>query len=174
MIRSASKCCFLGWFLMIALPFPAFADIEPSRVLAVSGEIQATTSYVLQRVSATSATGDASSSSYHVRFTTNVTTGAVGVCPAGRSATLGFWSVLGRTDVPIVLELRKTADNPATVELGWTGQSNEFVVYRGATAQGLADPFNQWLTTESCAAQDAAPDDENLLFYLVADSPGND
>jgi len=95
--------------------------------------------------------------------------GAAGACPAGVATHLGFWSVLGPGEVPVLLTLDKLPPNQS-IELSWTGQAASFEVFRSMSPVAVDAPENLLVTSSSCSATDTTA--ANVAFYLVRPIPG--
>ena len=94
--------------------------------------------------------------------------GAAGACPAGVATHLGFWSVLGPAEVPVLLTVDKIPPNQ-NIELSWSGQAASFEVFRSMSPVAVEAPENLLVTSSSCSATDTtAP---GVAFYLVRPIP---
>ena len=137
------------------LPFcPAFAQESPN--------------FNIRRLSITVVAETSASPSYRNTTTAAPVIGSTGVCPSGMASTLGFWSLLGPRDVPTMLALRKSGENPV---LAWSGQADEFTVYRSNSPLELVRPWNVVLTTTFCEATDTTAGTNDLVFYAVRPTP---
>jgi len=124
----------------------------------------------LKRLTMTGVAGRMSSASFRMQVTSAPVAGTSGVCPAGTTGSLGFWSFKAPTRVPLLLTVDKTFNNPAgvfDVELTWTGRSTLFEVYRNLSPILLVEPVNLFQTTNLCNATDQNADPFNILFYSV-------
>ena len=92
--------------------------------------------------------------------------GSVSRCNDGFLQSTGFWSVLGESPAPVWLNVDKNDVDPTQVDLGWSGSSSQFSVYRAEFADSLLEPFNVLLTTSDCTVTDAPPS-VPITFYLV-------
>jgi hypothetical protein len=121
----------------------------------------------------------AASWSTSTRFDMAVTLGQEGpvggasLCNVGFVQTLGFWSVLGHADAPILLQVNHGAAHPASVELQWSGSSDSFTLYRSDLPDTVVAPPNVALTTPECSATDAPPAEVDLVYYLVLPTGGS-
>lgn len=104
---------------------------------------------------------------YRNSLSTNLVMGAAGVCPVGTVSTLGFWSILGSRSVPVVLKVTREDSVPSVIGLAWSGQADEFEVYRSSSPVDLVGPWNLLSTTTSCELFDDTPSIAPLLFYRV-------
>ncbi len=111
------------------------------------------------------------STSYAMNLTSEPVAGAVGICPAGTTVSLGFWSFKGHTEVPQLLTVDKTrlGGGMFDIELSWTGQSASFGIYRNSSPNNLVDAGNLYKTTNLCTDTDQDANPFNLLFYSVID-----
>jgi hypothetical protein len=113
-----------------------------------------------------------SSVSYAMNVTSTPVAGSSGVCPAGKSGSLGFWSFKAPVDVPEILRVGKTpggGDGQYNVELTWTGRSTQFAIYRSNSPIALVGSGNLWLTTSLCYETDENAHPFDILFYIVID-----
>ena len=111
-----------------------------------------------------------SSVSYVTHVTSAPVAGTSGVCPAGTTGSLGFWSFKAPTDVPVFLTVGKTAiggSGQYDVDLTWTGRSTLFELYRNTSPIALVAPGNSWRTTNLCNETDQSANPFNILFYSV-------
>jgi hypothetical protein len=92
--------------------------------------------------------------------------GAASFCNSGYMSSLGFFSILGDTVVPIRLNLAKNEIDPSTVELSWTGNADDFQIYSSSLPQDVLDPLNLDQETFLCDGSDS-PGSESLVFYKV-------
>lgn len=131
---------------------------------------QQSASYVSERVALSAAAGSAASGS----FTTTVTvaqqgpSGAASLCNDGWLVSVGFFSILGASPVPIVLRAERDPIDPGTVQLEWSGAVAQFDLYRvTADAAGIGDPANLDRTLSLCTAADTNAAEADLVFYRV-------
>ena len=68
--------------------------------------------------------------------------------------------------MPVWLNVDKNDVDPTQVDLGWSGSSSQFSLYRAAFAASLVEPYNLLMTTSDCAVTDAPPS-APITFYLV-------
>jgi hypothetical protein len=125
---------------------------------------------VLKRITVTGVADRMSSASYTMNVTSAPVAGTSGVCPAGTTGSLGFWSFKAPTNVPMLLTLDKTFNTGSgvfDVELTWTGRSTQFEIYRNTTKIALVDPGNLWRTTTLCDETDQNATPFDILFYSV-------
>jgi hypothetical protein len=126
----------------------------------------------LKRLTVAGVADRMTSASYVMNVTSAPVAGTSGVCPAGTTASLGFWSFKGLTTVPLLLTVNKTFNTGSGVfdiELMWTGRSTLFEVYRNTSPIALVDPGNLYRTTSLCNDTDQNADPFNILFYSVID-----
>jgi len=97
--------------------------------------------------------------------------GAASVCNTGTEASLGFWSVLGRLSVPIVLTAQRGAADPLDVELYWSGADAGYEVYRAFGPLDVFNPANLDRETTLCSATDSLAFQSDLIFYNVVRRP---
>ena len=128
---------------------------------------QESASFKLKRFTLTPVAGRMISASYVNTVTATVEGGSCGVCPSGPAVAAGYWSVLGARTVPVELTARRNGSEPIGVDLSWTGQAEEFKVYRSISPIGVVAPQNVLLATDSCAASDEGAATFNILFYRV-------
>lgn len=151
-----------GAFLRAALALISLAAAVP----VASGQESA--SFRLDRITFISGAEPVSSANY----TTTITiaqegpVGSVSRCNDGFLQSTGFWSVLGEAPVPVWLNVDKNGIDPTHVDLGWSGSSSQFQVYRAGFADSLLEPYNLLTTTPDCALTDAPPS-APITFYLV-------
>jgi hypothetical protein len=124
----------------------------------------------LKRLTVAGVADRMSSVSYIMNVTSAPVAGTSGVCPAGKTGSLGFWSFRAPTKVPVLLTMNKTFNGGSgqyDVELTWTGLSTLFEIYRNTSPVALIEPGKLWQTTNLCneTDQDAYPFD--ILFYSV-------
>jgi hypothetical protein len=129
--------------------------------------------YTATRVAVTAMSERTSSSSYETLVTTSPVIGAVGSCPNGAVSTLGFWSILGPGEVPVVLQVARDQAVPSAVRLNWSGQAAEFIVFGSTSPVDLVDPANLVSTTKGCRHLDPPSVDAKLWFYRVVPSGGS-
>jgi hypothetical protein len=129
---------------------------------------QESANFTVRRLSITVVAETSTSPSYRNTTTAAPVIGSTGVCPSGMASTLGFWSLFGPRDVPTVLALRKSGEDPV---LMWSGQADEFTVYRSSSPHDLMIPPNVLLTTPSCEATDTTARANDLEFYAVGPTP---
>jgi hypothetical protein len=132
---------------------------------------QQSSSFRLNRLSITALADASTSATYRSVVTAQVVSGSTGVCPAGMTSTLGFWSLRGGREVPIVLTLGKDDQNPPHLVLAWSGQADGFAVYRDTSPADVVNPANVLSTTDSCAETDTTAESSNLFFYRVSPTP---
>jgi len=111
-----------------------------------------------------------SSAGYRMNVTSAPVSGTSGVCPAGMTGSLGFWSFKEPTGVPLLLTVDKTFNSGSgmyDVELEWTGRSTLFEIYRNSSPVALVQAGNLFQTTSLCNETDPNADPPNLLFYRV-------
>ncbi len=150
---SVKAALLVGAFCMLPL-CPASAQESPN--------------YTIRRVSITVVAETSTSPSYRNTTTAAPVIGSTGVCPSGVASALGFWSLLGPREVPIVLNLSKNGQDPF---LAWSGQVDEFTVYRSNSPFDLMNPGNVLVTTTSCEATDTTAGMTDLKFYAVGATP---
>jgi hypothetical protein len=124
----------------------------------------------LKRLTVTGIADRMTSFSYIMNVTSAPVAGTSGVCPAGMTGSLGFWSFKAPTNVPVYLLVNKTprgAPGRYDVDLMWTGRSTLFEIYRNTTPIALVDPGNLWETTTLCNETDLQANDPDILFYSV-------
>jgi hypothetical protein len=128
----------------------------------------------LKRVLVTGIADRMSSFNYIMHVSSAPVAGTSGVCPAGMTGSLGFWSFKAPTNVPVLLLVGKTARGAPgayDVDLMWTGLSLQFEIYRKISSPiGLIDPGNLWRTTASCTQTDQQANPPDLIFYSVIDT----
>jgi hypothetical protein len=132
-----------------------------------SAAAQQSAHFHVRRFSLAAISEPSASEHYRGRVNLSMVTGASGVCPSGISTTLGFWSVLGRQTVPVVLTVRRGAPGMSENVLTWSGQADEFTVYRSESPEDVIDPSNALLTTRNCEEADSISGSPTLLFYKV-------
>jgi hypothetical protein len=134
---------------------------------------QESASFVNERLEISATTTAASSASFETTLTLAQLSpvGSVSRCNDGFVGTLGFWSLLGHTDVPVRLRVGVGVPDPLTVNLDWSGADPLFRVYRGFAPVDLADPLHLHLETPLCSASDGMADESDLIFYLVTPAP---
>ncbi len=125
---------------------------------------QESPNYKVKRLTVTALAERLSSTSYRNTLVASEVIGTAGVCPEGSATHLGFWSVLGPGQVPVLLTVGRTPAN-ASIDLSWTGQSASFEVYRDTSPVAVIAPENLLVTTSSCAVTDMTAAD--IAFYLV-------
>jgi hypothetical protein len=132
-------------------------------------QAQESASFRLDRITFAAGAGPVSSASYTttITFAQEGPVGSISRCNDGFLQSTGFWSVLGETPVPVWLNVDKNAVDPTQVDLGWSGSSSQFSVYRAEFADSLLEPINLILTTSDCAVTDAPPP-ASITFYLVS------
>jgi hypothetical protein len=126
----------------------------------------------LKRLTMTGVADRISSASFVMNLTSAPVAGVSGVCPAGMTASLGFWSIKAPTSVPVVLTVNKTFNTGSglfDIELMWTGRSTLFEIYRNTSPIDLVDPGNLFQTTNLCIETDQNADPFDILFYNVID-----
>jgi hypothetical protein len=135
---------------------------------------QESETFVMDLVTVTSMASRAASPRFDMAVTLGqeVPVGGASLCNTGFVANLGFWSVLGPFDTPIVLQVEHGATHPANVELQWSGSSGFFTLYRSDLPDSVVAPPNVALTTPECAATDAPPEEVDLVYYLVLPTGG--
>ena len=156
--RFVSRCC------------PVILVVLCSLIAPGSARAQQSSSYRILRLSISPMAGPSASSSYRNVLTVSTVTGSSGKCPSGTVSTLGFWSILGAQEVPLVLSAAKDSEDPSTVVLAWSGQADEFTVYRSHSPVDLVAPVNEIAATNTCEQIDTRRD-SNLYFYRVTPSP---
>ena len=112
------------------------------------------------------------STSFNMHVTSAPVSGTSGICPAGTTASLGFWSFKAQTEVPMLLMLDKTYNAGAgewDVELSWSGLAVQFEIFRNTSPIDLDDPGNLYKTTSLCTDTDQNAGPFQALFYLVSD-----
>jgi hypothetical protein len=98
--------------------------------------------------------------------------GTSGVCPAGTTGSLGFWSFKAPTGVPVFLTVDKIpsgGNGQYNVELTWTGRSTLFELFRSTSPIALVEPGNSWRTTNLCGETDQNSNPFDILFYSVVE-----
>lgn len=128
---------------------------------------QESSSYKIKRLSVTMIADAASSPRFINTATATTMGGASGVCPSGTKATLGFWSLLGAREVPLLLTVNKGPGDPDEVQLSWSGQSSAFTIYRSDSPIAIVAPSNALQTTNICEHTDSTTDTPSPLFYMV-------
>jgi hypothetical protein len=73
--------------------------------------------------------------------------------------------------VPLVLTVNRSATDPETVDLTWTGQAARFGVYRSISPENTVSPANFVRSTEQCAETDQPGVASEITFYSVVDLP---
>jgi hypothetical protein len=136
---------------------------------AGAGLAQESASYVADRTTVTAVAGRASSAGYVIEATLGEIhpVGSASFCNVGFTNSTGFWSVLGDSQVPIVLMLAHDPGDPVTALLSWTGSYPQFEVLRSASAADVLDPLNLLTTTAGCDAADPDPPAATVFFYMV-------
>jgi hypothetical protein len=129
---------------------------------------QESASFRLDRISFAAVAGPVSSAHYATTITIaqEGPVGSLSRCNDGFLQNTGFWSILGESPVPVWLRVGKNGVDPAQVDLGWSGSSSQFSVYRAEFADSLAEPYNILTTIPDCALTDAPPS-APITFYLV-------
>jgi hypothetical protein len=125
---------------------------------------------VLKRLTVAGVADRMTSFSYSMHVTSEPVAGTSGVCPAGTTGSLGFWSFKAPGNVPVLLLVDKTprgAPGNYDVDLTWTGRSTQFEIYRNTTPNGLIQPGNLWRTTTLCTETDLQANQSDILFYSV-------
>ena len=97
--------------------------------------------------------------------------GGASFCNVGSRTGLGFWSVLGRISVPIVLTARRSTVDPLDIDLSWSGAEPAFQVYRAFTPADVLNPGNLDRETSVCSATDTLASQSDLMFYNVIPKP---
>ena len=137
-------------------------------ILAVGdASAQQSSSFKMKRIAVSTLADRLDSPSFRNTVSVSAVVGSAGVCPSGPATSTGFWSFLGVVSVPVVLHIDKNGVQPRDVELTWTGQADEFDVYRSGFPNGLVSPTNLFLTTGSCSATDTMAKVSEILFYSV-------
>lgn len=131
---------------------------------------QESESFKVKDLSVAAVADAGTSSGYRSAMTSTPVDGAVGVCPAGTSTTLGFFSYLGSQEVPTMLTVDKDNQPADNIELNWTGQATGFHVYKGNSPVGLTDAPNLFTTTGFCTSVDPDVDVSPIAFYLIVPS----
>ena len=75
--------------------------------------------------------------------------------------------MLGAERVPVFLQVNKNASEVTDVDLAWSGQAQEFNLYRSESPIDLIAPKNILLTTPLCSATDTRAGAFEILFYKV-------
>jgi hypothetical protein len=129
---------------------------------------QSSASFVMDRVTVTSAAEPSASASFSMAltFAQEGPVGSISRCNDSFVQNTGFWSILGETPVPVILRVARDGSDPTLPALSWSGSSSEFTLYRAVMAQGVVDPLNSVLVTATCAAIDTPPP-AAVVFYLV-------
>jgi hypothetical protein len=125
---------------------------------------------VLGRLTVTGIADRMSSAGYIMNVASAQVAGSAGVCPAGTTARLGFWSFKGPARVPVFSTVGKTFNGGSgqyDVELAWSGRSAQFEVYRKNAPFVLVNSDNLWQTTNLCDSTDQTADSFDILFYSV-------
>ena len=130
---------------------------------------QESDSFVMERVTFGSTADRASSTSFEMVASAGQEgpIGSVSVCNNGPLQTAGFWSMLGDTRVPILLDVSLDPLDPSTVTLRWSGSAGVFEVFRAGAPHTVPTPANSLILTPSCAASDTPPDGSSITYYLV-------
>jgi hypothetical protein len=124
----------------------------------------------LKRLAVTGVADRMTSVNYLMNVTSAPVAGTSGVCPAGMTGSLGFWSFKAPSKVPVLLTVNKTprgAIGRYNVELMWTGLSTQFEIYRNSSPLALVEPGNLWQTTNLCDKTDQTANSFDILFYSV-------
>jgi len=83
----------------------------------------------------------------------------------------GFWSFLGSGLVPVVLSATKTPGQPASVDLGWSGNNASYDVYRNANCATVFSGV--FAATSTNAYTDGSAPTSGLTCYnVLALAPG--
>ncbi len=151
------------WAVVTALALFALVAVE-SPALA-----QESASFVMNRftVSATASRTMSTRFDMAITFAQEVPVGGASLCNVGFVQNLGFWSVLGHSDAPILLQVDHAVGNPADVDLEWSGSSDSFTLYRSAFPDSIMALPNIALITPECFAMDAPPPEIDVIYYLV-------
>lgn len=129
---------------------------------------QESASFKMKRLTVVTLADRLSSESYGNTITASEAIGSAGVCPSGTATGLGFFSLLGLGEVPILLTVRKNQLNADHVDLSWTGQAAGFQLYKSASPVNVASPGNLLVATSLCAATDSVATGSEIAFYLVS------
>jgi hypothetical protein len=129
---------------------------------------QESASFRLDRITFTAAAEPVSSANYATTITIaqEGPVGSISRCNYGFLQSTGFWSILGESPAPVWLTVDKNGADPTQVDLGWSGSSSQFSLYRAESADSLAESYNLLTTTPDCALTDAPPS-VPLTLYLV-------
>jgi len=128
---------------------------------------QQSSHFQIRRFSVTPIAGPSSSENFQGRMNFSMVTGSAGVCPSGTATTLGFWSILGPRTLPVVLTAAKNEHGLSEIVLAWSGQADEFTLYRSKSPVDVVHPRNVLLTTGVCEKADASSGLSDLFFYKV-------
>jgi hypothetical protein len=131
-------------------------------------QAQESASFRLDRITFAAGAGPVSSANYITTITIaqEGPVGSISRCNDGFLQSTGFWSVLGESSAPVWLNVDKNEFDPTQVDLGWSGSSSQFSIYRAEFADSLLEPLNLLLTTSDCAVTDAPPP-APITFYLI-------
>ena len=141
-------------------------------VLVIAGTralAQESASFVMDRFTVSATASRAASARWDMAITLGqeVPVGGASLCNVGFVQNLGFWSALGYSDAPILLQVDHGSGGPGEVDLQWTGSSDSFTLYRSDLPDGVVGPPNIALTTPTCFATDAPPEELDFIYYLV-------
>ncbi len=130
---------------------------------------QESPSYVMERVTVASGAASTSSTTFDMLLTFGEEgpTGSASFCNGGFHASLGFWSVLGESPAPSLLQVEHNAADPEAVDLTWSGSASLFDVLRSEIPAQIQDPPSLQFSTTLCEATDAPPTNPDLLYYRI-------
>ena len=143
-------------------------------VAAGAVRAQESTSFRIERVTASASAGFAESINFETRIVVSQNSPSGGMaseCGNGWIQTAGFFSVLASGPVPIWLTVDRASLDPLEIGLSWTGINNTFEVRRSFDPQTINDPSSLQEVVGTCATADPLPTENNLIYYLVAAEP---
>jgi hypothetical protein len=152
--------------------------LSVSVVILLSGMVvpvlaQSSAHYSMKRVAVAAGAATMSSTNFSgsMSATSESPSGSASVCNAGARSTVGFWSVFGVAQVPIVLAAKRNALDPQSVDLQWSGADLRFQLFRDYTPEDMFNPANLDRETTTCSATDQLAFQSNSVFYSVIKKP---
>jgi len=127
--------------------------------------------YILERMSAAAGATRMTSAIYDntVAVAEGAPAGAASVCGGSEVSSFGFWSVLGDLAVPVILQVRRSSNDPSTLDLVWTGDAAQFQVCRGVDPNTLCSTVYAY--TFVCAYTAHSATNSHITYYSVIPTP---
>ncbi|MGD8376422.1 MAG: hypothetical protein PVF68_09785 [Acidobacteriota bacterium] len=140
--------------------------------LVAEGHAQESPGYVADRTTVAAVAGRAASTGYVLELTAGEIhpAGSGSYCNLGFTDSTGFWSVLGDTEVPVVLQVGQDPLDPDNALLEWSGSAASFDLLRSSLATEARDPLHLLTTTAGCDAADPDPPAPSIFYYVVVPS----